>query len=187
MVKNKLAIFDLDGTLFDTSEVNFWAYRDALSQFGFELDRNWFANNCNGRHYTEFLPQIMGGTQNIDEVHGLKKEAYRKYLGKARENKHLFNIINRIREDYYIAIVTTASRKNTTEILERFGRLELFDYLVTQEDVTKVKPDPQGFLMAMEHFGLTPKETMIFEDSDVGTEAAQNAGATVFKCFFDNI
>ena len=50
----------------------------------------------------------------------------------------------------------------------------------TQEDIHKPKPDPEGFLLAMEHFGVTPADSVIFEDSDVGIEAARASGAAVF-------
>jgi len=95
-------------------------------------------------------------------------------------NTHLVNMLRAMKESYYIAIVTTASRKNTEDILNHFDLMYLFDFLVTQEDITKVKPDPQGFEIAMEHFGISPEHTIIFEDSEVGIEAAERSGATVF-------
>lgn len=65
------------------------------------------------------------------------------------------------------------------DILNYFGYKHLFEYIVTQKDITKVKPDPQGYLMAMEHFGVTADRTVIFEDSPSGIEAARATGATV--------
>ncbi len=180
MPKNNLAIFDLDGTLFDTGEVNYFSYKDALSEYGFNLDKDYFVNKCNGRHYTEFLPVIMGSSQYIEAIHDKKKTAYAGNLDKARVNTHLFNIIESIKPNYSLCIVTTASRKNTLDILSAFGYEAYFDLLITQEDVTKVKPDPQGFNLAMKHFGIDKEHTIIFEDSDVGIEAAKRSGATVY-------
>lgn len=177
--KKFLALFDLDGTLFDTGEVNYYAYKDALSPFKVELDKDYFVSNCNGRHYTEFLPQIMGSEKHIEEVHQAKKQTYVNNLDKAKVNTHLFRIIDSIKDDYHIAVVTTASRQNATDILKYFGCYELFEYMVTQEDISKVKPDPQGFLLAMEHFGIGAENTIIFEDSDVGIQAAKATGAAV--------
>ena len=57
--KNKLAIFDLDGTLFDTKDVNFLAYKTALTELGYELDYNFFCKECNGKLYKEFIPMII--------------------------------------------------------------------------------------------------------------------------------
>lgn len=178
--KKKLALFDLDGTLFDTREVNYSSYKDALQEYGYVLDKEFFVNDCNGRHYTEFLPIIMGGNENIEEVHIRKKSLYIENLDKAVVNNHLFNIAEGLRDSYYLAIVTTASKKNTMDILSYFGYQDFFDFMVTQEDISRTKPDPQGFELAMSHFNIEAKDTIIFEDSDVGVEAAEAAGASVF-------
>lgn len=77
--------------------------------------------------------------------------------------------------------VTTGSRKNATEVLEYFHCADWFGVFITGEDVVRSKPDPEGYLKAMAHFGVTPAETMIFEDSGPGLEAARASGATVYK------
>ena len=177
--KDYLAIFDLDGTLFDTSEVNYLAYRDAMAVFGAHLDKDYFVNQCNGRHYKEFVPVVMGTEEHMEEVHKLKKDFYAKHLKSAKANLHLFQIIKSLREQYYVAIVTTASKKNTNDILGYFGYGQLFDYVVTQELITRTKPDPQGFNIAIEHFNMDPSRTIIFEDSEVGIAAAKATGASV--------
>ena len=117
----------------------------------------------------------------METVHGYKKEYYRKYLSAVRENDFLFDMICAIRKDYHIALVTTASRKNTEEILDFTGRSSLFELVLCQEDVIKKKPDPEGFQKAMEYFGVRSEDTIIFEDSDVGIEAAFASGAKVMK------
>lgn len=73
--KQQLAIFDLDGTLFDTKEVNYLAYRSALSEFGFILDKDRFLTASCGKHYTEFLPILTEGPSEslIIRVHSRKK------------------------------------------------------------------------------------------------------------------
>lgn len=179
MDKKKLAIFDLDGTLFDTVDVNYHAYRAALFPYGIDLERAYFLTHCNGRHYTEFLPAVMGTTRNIEDVHRAKKMMYAANMDRVRENKQIFEIIKCLKDRYYIVIVTTASRQNTEDILSYFNHEHLFEYLITQEDVTEVKPSPQGFLMAMEYFKIAPADTIIFEDSDVGIQAARATGAAV--------
>ena len=180
MFSKKLAIFDLDGTLFDTSDVNYMAYRAACNEHGAELDRDFFVKECNGRHYREFIPRITGDPSLLEPIHEAKKRLYNTFLDHARMNTVLFDIIESIAGTYRIALVTTASRRNVEDILEHFRVKESFELIITQEDIKKPKPDPEGFLMAMEHFGVLPENTVIFEDSDVGIEAARRSGATVF-------
>lgn len=178
-MKDKLAIFDLDGTLFNTEDVNYFAYKKALEKYGYDIEKEYFTKKCNGRHYTEFLPKIVENESIIDNIHILKKEFYHSYLDKALLNEHLFQIIKLIKEEYYIAIVTTASRRNCEEILEHFMVKNLFDKIITQEDVEKVKPNPEGFIRAMNFFNIQPKSTIIYEDSQVGIEAAIKSEASV--------
>lgn len=178
-MKDKLAIFDLDGTLFDTRRVNYYAYNKALSKYDVHLDYDYFARCCNGRHYTDFLPSILPDIFHMEEVHKLKKEFYKEYLNEAVVNSHLFNIIEYIRIEYFIALVTTASRTNCEDILNYYNKLEKFDCIISAEDVNNKKPDPEGFIKAMRYYDMEAKNTVIFEDSDVGLQAAEKSGATV--------
>ena len=80
-----------------------------------------------------------------------------------------------------IALVTTASKKNTFEILNYTKKLELFDIILTSDDIKNPKPDPEGFLKAIEKSNVDSRESVIFEDSDIGIEAAKKTNATVFR------
>lgn len=176
----KLALFDLDGTLFNTNEVNYYAYSEALKEKGYSIDYTYYSNYCNGRHYNVFIPEIVGNNEEtIEYVHKRKKELYSSYLNKAKINTHLFNIIESLKETYNIGIVTTASKKNTYDIIKYFNKLELFDLILTSDDIAKPKPDPEGYQKAIDYFKATPENTIIFEDSDVGTEAAKKTGSSV--------
>lgn len=177
----KLIMVDLDGTLFDTKEVNYMAYKEAIKPYGYEIDYEYYCKFCNGRHYLDFLPQITTDDRKIlSDMHRRKKEAYSDYLEYARINHSLSDMLKCCKSEYKIALVTTASKQNAKDILIKFDLVKLFDLILTHEDVTQVKPDPEGFLMAMSHFDAKPEECVIYEDSDVGIEAAQKTGATVF-------
>lgn len=181
MKKKRLAIFDMDGTLFDTKDVNYQAYQEAMIQCGFktELDYEYFCAFCNGNHYQKFLPAILPGisAQQIKRIHDCKKEVYVKHLGAAKIHEHLFCVIDGISPQYQIALATAASRKNTEDILNYFTVAEKFDFFVTQEDVGATKPSPECFVLAMKIAGVNCAETIIFEDSKEGIEAAQASGA----------
>ena len=185
--KEKLAIFDMDGTLFDTKNVNFAAYSKAIETCGYkvEIDYKYYCDFCNGNNYKVFLPQIVPEitAEDMKRVHAIKKDIYPDYLELAIKNDHLFNMIKLMRTDYTIALVTTASRQNVGDILGAFGVSDVFDLILTQEDVTKTKPDPQGFLLAMEKCGVSKKNTLIFEDSDTGIEAANKSGANFVRVY----
>lgn len=178
----KLAIFDMDGTLFNTNYINYYAYKEALEKYNISIDYEYYCNYCNGRHYAAFLSVLVNNDkEKMEDIHNIKKEVYSKYLDKVVINKHLFNIIEKFRNDYKIALVTTASKRNTYEILEYTKTINLFDLILTSEDVKKQKPDPEGFLLAMNKYQVKPEDCIIFEDSKTGIEAAQKTNATIFK------
>lgn len=177
----KLIMIDLDGTLFDTRMVNYLSYREAMEPYGYSIDYQYYCEYCNGRYYLDFLPQITTDNQAIlSDIHRRKTSVYRKYLSEAVVNWTLVDIVKHCRPEYKIALVTTASKQNTYDILERFRLLDFFDLILTHEDVKKAKPDPEGYLKAMEYFSSSKEESIIFEDSDVGVEAAKRAGAHVY-------
>ncbi len=200
-MKEKLVMFDMDGTLYDTVGSNYYAYKEALEQCGYTLDREFFANVCFGHNYKTFVPLIIKDNlkgeytgqeldaqvkervteELLEKVHEVKKEVYQKYFDEIRVNEGLINLIKRIKYNTNVALVTTASKKNVYDILKHFHHVDLFDYIFTQEDVKEQKPDPTCYIVAMEHFGVKPEESYIYEDSEVGLEAAFKSGANVIK------
>ena len=173
----KLMMIDLDGTLFDTKKVNYLAYMEAMQVYGYKIDYEYYCKFCNGKHYMDFLPQISTNDKEIlQKIHENKKKIYNKYLNEARLNEKLVDLIRISRVEYKTALVTTASKKNTYDILEKYNLIGIFDLILTHEDVTKSKPDPEGYIKAMQFFNVQPDQCIIFEDSDTGIQAAEKSG-----------
>ena len=179
--KDKLILCDLDGTLFDTLEVNYRSYKEALKMLHCNIEYDFFLEKCYGKYYEDFLSKLNFSIEEIEKIHRIKKELYSKYLKYAKINKNLFDMLEIMKNFYHIALVTTASEKNSKEILNFFNKKELFELIISAEDVKNKKPDPEGFVKAMNYFNIDPKDTIIFEDSNVGIEAAIKSGANIFK------
>ena len=77
------------------------------------------------------------------------------------------------------AVATSSGREYATELLERFGLLERFQFILGGDDVTNGKPDPEIYLRAADQIGYLPKELLVFEDSGNGCAAAVAAGMNV--------
>lgn len=181
-MRDRLAIFDMDGTLIDTCMVNYRSYQSALSEEGIELSYEYFINNCFGKGYKDYLPPIAGNDrETLERIHNRKIGLYKEYIDEARINPTLLDFIRGMKKKYYMALVTTASKDNVYEEIEKFGLKEDFDLILTGEDIPRHKPDPQGFIMAMERLGIPPERTVIFEDSEAGIEAAKKSGASIMK------
>lgn len=181
-MKKKLAVFDLDGTLFDTSEVNCQSYMAAAKEVGYDIDHDKFLKVFIGKNYKDFLPMFgVAQPADVEAIHEKKKRLYPEYLSAATINTSLFDIIRGISAQYIIALATTASKKNAEDILNCFGVRDLFEIFITQDDSCVLKPDPECYLKAMEKAGIGPENTIIFEDSKVGIEAGRRSGAEVYK------
>lgn len=180
-MKKRLAIFDFDGTLFDTVPANAAAYACALAKHGVTLNEKFFAEYCNGRYYRDFLPLLVGQDDAlIQQIHEEKIACFPNFYPLVRENRALFQLLEAIRPMYHIALVSTASKQGVQELLRRFDREALFELILTQQDLKRKKPAPDGFLAAMEYFGVRAEDTIVFEDAPEGIEAARQAGAQCF-------
>lgn len=178
-MKRRLAIFDFDGTLYDTCAANAAAYTEAMAPYGRRMDEQTFARRCNGGYYKRFLPPILGtdDPQILELVHEAKLACYPKHFDLLRENEALFALLEALRPAFHTALVSTAATKSVRQVLTRFGRLELFDLILGQQEIPRKKPDPCGFELAMAHFGVDAAHTLIFEDSKEGLAAAAACGA----------
>lgn len=178
----KLAMFDLDGTLFDTNKANYLSYKEACSGFC-DISENFFYEHCMGKNYKTFLPLLgVEDKENIELIHKRKSDNYKSFFSFIRPNFSLLKIAELFKTNgIKIAIITTASRSNTSALLKFFDYDDFFDLVVTQEMTDKTKPFPDGYLYAMKYFHCTPDESIIFEDSDVGLQAALNTETAVYK------
>lgn len=179
--KNKLAMVDLDGTLVFTLNANYLSYKQALNDYGFDVSREYFAEHCDGRAYRDFLPALTDGdSASIEAVHDRKIQLYGECLRSAELNRHMVAILRAIKGEYYLALVTTATKINAERLLEHFGLTGLFDMVVTQEDVKRSKPDPACYNAVIERFGVDRESCIIFEDSAAGVAAALSSGCETF-------
>lgn len=188
-MRNKLAIFDMDGTLINTSLANYEAYKNASVELGLNwgVDYNRFKNEYFGKNYKIFLPDITGADRIIcEKVHDLKTEKYESCLLKyASINNSLVDLIEQINNGYYIVLVTTASKKNTQKVMELFFKNIQFDYIVTSDDVEELKPNPEAWFKAMDHFGIQPQDTICFDDLEECILEAKKCLMNAFKVYLE--
>jgi HAD superfamily hydrolase (TIGR01509 family) len=82
------------------------------------------------------------------------------------------------RSRFRLALVSSGSRGTIDIALGRLGLADWFDPLITADDVAQAKPDPQGFLLALDRARVAAEAALIFEDAESGFEAARRAGVT---------
>ena len=179
----KLIILDFDGTLATTEEANMGAYVLALREEGIELDIAEYKRRYFGMRCEEFLSELGFATaEDIDRVRRRKIELYPTLFDSVKLNEPLWNFVQDFRaKGGKVWIVSTSQVENITNAMRYLGIEGKVDGVLTSRDVAEPKPSPEAFLKAMKIEGVTPAETLIFEDSLVGLEAAAASGAAYIK------
>jgi beta-phosphoglucomutase len=175
----KAAIFDLDGVIVNTVPLHFKAWQGMFSEYGKKFSFEDYKEKVDG------IPRIDGAKAILTDLNEdeLRKAADKKqgyfieYLNS--ENTPVYNttvdLIKAIKKEKIKRGVISSS-KNCLPILKKVNLVRLFDVIITGNDVTKGKPDPQVFFMAAERLSAEPGECFVFEDAVLGVEAAKRAG-----------
>ena len=178
----KCVISDLDGTLVDTFEANFQAYWRAFQETGKILTREKY-KQCFGLGFKDFIANFEMQSFEEDRIHSLKSKYYPEYFHLVKLNEKLLELLETLHATGTLTgLATVSSKVNVQNLLTVFPRLkECFSVIVTGEDIKKHKPDPEIYLTVMKKLEVDPENTVIFEDSEVGLEAAKRSGAKVVK------
>ena len=171
-----LYITDFDGTLFDTKEANYLAYQETFKKvYNYDLKPEDYYDNF-GLRINELLEKLNLDISKLNEVKKTKARVYKKYFKNITINSGLLaELYQKKRSGHIIALATTASKKNVENIIKYFEISDLFDYIITGENVKNGKPDPEVYNKIIEHYYfVNPYHIIIFEDSMVGLMAAHN-------------
>jgi HAD superfamily hydrolase (TIGR01509 family) len=171
--------FDLDGTLVNTHQANFYAYKQAVKEItGVDLNTPLRDSIMRGEHSDEFLPKLLpvASAGQIADINAKKKEVYPQHLHLSEPNEFLVNFLQQMVRDFQTVLVTTAKRTNALNVLKAHSLEPLFTHMIFGDDVKNMKPDPEAYLLALQLTKLKPTEAIIFEDSDIGLKTAEAAG-----------
>lgn len=170
-------LFDFDGTIMDTNEIIIQSWQTTFRKLrGREEDRAVLLGT-----FGEALEDTMRGFfPDIPLEKGL--EIYRGFQrSNFLNNISLFpgirELLEKLRQKQVTtALVTSRLRFTTEQALDKFDLNKYFDYVVTADDVTRHKPDPQSINIALEHLGSLPEESLMLGDTIYDIQCARNAG-----------
>ena len=182
MINKKAFIFDLDGVIVDTAKYHFLAWQKIASDLGIEFtpEHNEELKGVSRVRSLDIilkLGNIQATEENKNKWLKQKNEDYLSYIENMDETEILpgvLNILQFIKEKNQLIALGSAS-KNARPILEKVKILHLFDAIVDGNDVTNAKPDPEVFLRAARLLNATNENSMVFEDSVAGIQAANIA------------
>ena len=177
----KAVLWDLDGTLVDSSDHHWVAWRDTIGAEGFEITYAQFLESFGQKN--DRIIRSWLGQETTDEVIqriGDAKEAEYRCLALERGVTALPGAIEWVdrlrREGWQQAIASSAPRLNVEVMLRALALEPFIDAITSAEDVTAGKPDPQVFLAAASRLNVPPSRCIVVEDVAAGVEAARRAG-----------
>lgn len=171
-------IFDIDGTLIDSMPVHFKSWQAIAQAYGFEYPEIQFFKNA-GRS-TGSIVALINTEQDLhldpEKVIQAKNLSYRKLAAKIDPIPQVLQIVT----DYYgklpMALGTGEYRDIATANIKAAGLDKYFSIMICADDVTHPKPDPETFLKCAELMKVAPEACQVFEDGDLGLEAAKRCG-----------
>lgn len=176
----KAIIFDFDYTLGDTTNGIVLSAQYALEQMGEEEQTYEEIKKTIGLSLSETYKALTG---NMDEARAdrffdlFKEKADEVMVDSAQLYTGVKDMLVSLREHgYRIGIVTTKFAYRVRSIMKKFDAEELLDVVIGVGDVTKVKPDPEGLLLAVKQLGVKIEDVIYVGDSYVDAKAAEAAG-----------
>lgn len=171
-------LFDCDGTLADTMPAHYRAWLTVTEQHGFAFDEDRFYS-MGGRPTRDIVATLAreaGIEIDIDAAAVMKEEAFLAQMSCVEPVDPVIEVIRRCQGRVPMAVVTGGYQHVCRQILEQIGIADCFDTIVASEDTSRHKPDPEPFLEAARRLGAAPAKCVVWEDSDLGIEAACRAG-----------
>ncbi|HYY93366.1 MAG TPA: HAD family phosphatase [Pyrinomonadaceae bacterium] len=177
--RRRAVLWDVDGTLIDSSEYHWLSWRDALAAENFPLARERFAETFGQRNDEILRAYFPRRTpEEIARVGDAKEVRYRELI-RERGITLLPGVrrwLDQLRRDGWLqAVASSAPRLNLDAIMSALGLEDYFAAVASAEDVTAGKPDPQVFLAAARKLSVAPSACIVVEDAPAGTEAARRA------------
>jgi HAD superfamily hydrolase (TIGR01509 family) len=171
-------LFDCDGTLADSMPAHYRAWTGALSEWGCDFPEDLFYA-WGGRTVTEIIEDLNdrnGLAMPVAAVAARREALFQESL---KDIKGVPGVLAHVHDAYRrvpIAVVSGSTRESVTASLTGLGLLGHFPVLVCAGDYTRPKPDPEAYLLAARLLEVDPADCVVFEDTDLGIQAATAAG-----------
>jgi HAD superfamily hydrolase (TIGR01509 family) len=176
-------LFDCDGTIADSMPLHYIGWKRALGEWGCDFPESTFYA-WGGRPVIEIIQSLneeQGLQMPVEAVAARKEAYYYEILPQLQAVPEVVEHIEARHGEIPFAVVSGSTRESVTESLRTLRLLDRFDTLVCAGDYTNAKPHPEAFLMAAERLGIAPEHCLVFEDTDMGIQAATAAGMASVK------
>lgn len=171
-------IFDCDGTLVDSMPLHMQAWEFAIKCEGgvWQYDFIFSLKGMKGRDIVEAYNREFGLSLDPAKIASIKQLYFLEHYTEAAPIEPVIDIVRRYHGILPMAVASGGSRVNVHRELEHAGLIEFFPIILTADDDVPPKPAPDIFLEAARLINVAPTECQVFEDGDMGLDAARAAG-----------
>lgn len=185
--KIKAILFDMDGVLIDAKEWHYEALNKALGLFGIEISMYDHLTTFDGLP-TKVKLQILSKRYYLpEELHQFINDVKQSYTAELVYQRchpmfsHEYALSKLHHNGYRIAVCSNSIRSSIELMMERSMLMPYIDLIISNEDVTNAKPDPEMYQTAIKKFGVKPEECIVVEDNPNGIQAGKASGAAVLE------
>ena len=181
MSPSRAILWDMDGTLVDSEEFHWIAWRDTLANEGITITREQFLSSF-GQRNDSILPKWLGPAatpERMERIANAKEELYRNLIRRDGISPlpGVESWVHRLHQEGWLqAIASAAPRANIEAVLEALSATHVFQGIVSAEDVHHGKPDPEVYLTSAARVGVPPDRCIVVEDAAAGVQGARSAG-----------
>jgi HAD superfamily hydrolase (TIGR01509 family) len=183
----KAVIFDMDGVLIDAKEWHYEALNQALELFGYSISRYDHLVTFDGlptKRKLEMLSMERGLPVGLHEFINKMKQTYtmeRVYIQCKPRFIHQYALSKLRAEEYRLAVCSNSIKVTIEMMMDKADLTQYFEFMLSNQDVKKAKPDPEIYILAIDRLGLKAEECLIIEDNQNGIKAAIASGGHLFK------
>jgi HAD superfamily hydrolase (TIGR01509 family) len=177
--RKRLLIFDFDGTIVDSSPLHARAFNEAFAAEGISVDYSRIAGLTTEAAVDQVAAAAgleLSEAKRAVLIGDKRARALRLVEAELEPIDGSIEFLRRTKALFPLALCTSGSRPMIERALQRVGLVDAFDPVITAGDVTRGKPDPEGFLKAAAHHAVHAQDALIFEDASSGLAAAKAAG-----------
>lgn len=177
----------MDGVLIEAKDWHYEALNKALELFGFSISRYDHLVTFDGLPTKRKLEMLSVERGLPKSLHGFINEMKQRYTMDYVYTQckprfiHQYALSRLKSEGYSLALCSNSIRNSIELMMEKSDLTQYLDLMLSNQDVTNAKPDPEIYNMAIARLGLTPDECLICEDNQNGIAAALASGAHLFK------
>jgi HAD superfamily hydrolase (TIGR01509 family) len=179
----KAYLFDCDGTIADSMPLHYIAWKKALGEWNCEFDEELFYA-WGGMPIAEIISTLNerhGLSMPVARVSHRNESLYFELLPRLKAVPEVLEHIEAQHGRIPFAVVSGSTRESVTASLATLKLLDRFETLVCAGEYQRSKPDPEGFLLAAAKLGVAREDCLVFEDTEMGIQAATAAGMAAVK------